>query len=157
MQPPAIVRGVTDLGPLDYIYAPSSDVAADVTYFAEVLGAELVFAIDSGGTRVAMVRLGTDAPPLLLTDHLPDDRPVFIYRVDDLAATSKSLEKQGWTLDRTIELPPGPCTTFRAPGGLRLAVYEPVRPGVVDSMAGQRDFFASLACGTRGDRAYSST
>lgn len=87
-----------------------------------------------------MVRLGTDAPPLLLTDHLPDDRPVFIYRVDDLALASKRLEKQGWRPERTIELPPGPRTTFQAPGGLRLAVYEPVRPRVVDSMAGQRDF-----------------
>lgn len=128
------------LGPLDYIYAPSTDLAADVTYFTDVLGAELVFAIDSGGTRVTMVRLGTQAPPLLLTDHLPDDRPVFIYRVDDLAAVSKRLGERGWTPERTIELPPGPCTTFRAPGGLRLAIYEPVRPGVVESMAGQRDF-----------------
>jgi hypothetical protein len=128
------------LGTLDYIYAPSADVAADARYVTEVLGAKLVFAIDSGGTRVAMIRVGTGAPPLLLTDHLPDDRPVFIYRVDDLAAASKRLGERGWTPERTIELPPGPCTTFRAPGGLRLAIYEPVRPGVVDSMAGQRDF-----------------
>jgi hypothetical protein len=87
-----------------------------------------------------MVRLGTDAPPLLLTDHLPDDRPVFIYRVDDLAATSTRLRERGWTPERTIELPPGPCTTFRTPGGHRLASYERSRPGAVDSMAGQTDF-----------------
>lgn len=128
------------LGPLDYVYAPSSDLPADVRWFTEVLGAELVFAIDSGGTRVAMVRLGTDGPPLLLTDHLPDDRPVFLYRVDDLEAVSATLANRGWTPDRTIELPPGPCTTFRAPGGHRLAIYERSRAGVVDSMTGQRDF-----------------
>ena len=128
------------LGPLEYIYAPSSDVAADAHWFTEVLGAELVFAIDNSGTRVAMLRLGTDAPALLLTDHLPDDRPVFVHRVDDLAASSADLKARGWTPERTIELPPGPCTTFHSPGGHRLAIYELRRPGVVDSMAGQRDF-----------------
>jgi hypothetical protein len=127
------------LGPLDYVYAPSADVAADARWFVETLGAELVFAIQSG-TRVAMLRVGAGGPPILLTDHLPDDHPVFIYRVDDLAATSARFQAGGWTPERTIELPPGPCTTFRAPGGLRLAIYEPVRPGVVDSFAGQRDF-----------------
>jgi hypothetical protein len=133
---------VTDprLGPLDYVYAPSADVAADAHWFVETLGAELVFAIDRSGTRVAMLRVGTTGPALLLTDHLPDDRPVFIYRVDDLAAMAADFATRGWASEQTIELPPGPCTTFRAPGGHRLAVYELSRPGVVESMAGQRDF-----------------
>jgi hypothetical protein len=130
----------SSVGSLDFIYAPSSDVAADVRWFTEVLGAELGFAIDADGTRVAMLRLGTGAPPLLLTDHLPDDRPVFLYRVDDLDAASKRLAASGWLPERTIDLPPGPATTFRAPGGLRLAIYESSRPFVVDSMAGRRDF-----------------
>ena len=131
---------MTELGPLDYLYAPSSDVAADARWFVETLGAEFVFAIDSGGTRVAMLRLGTEAPPLLLTDHLPDERPIFLYRVDSLEAASKALGDRGWTPERSLELPMGPATTFRAPGGLRLAIYERTRPLVVDSMAGQRDF-----------------
>ena len=128
------------LGSLDFIYAPSTDVAADVTWLTGVLGAELVFAIDSGGTRVAMLRMGTDSPPVLVTDHLPDDRPVFLYRVASLGDASTRLTERGWTPDRTIELPMGPATTFHAPGGLRLAIYESSRPFAVDSMAGQRDF-----------------
>ncbi len=128
------------LGTLDYLYAPSADVAADVRWFTEVLGAELVFAIDSGGTRVAMLRLGSDGPPLLVTDHLPDDRPIFLYRVASLTRASKLLGERGWTSDRTIDLPMGAATTFHAPGGLRLAIYESSRPFVVDSMAGRRDF-----------------
>jgi hypothetical protein len=127
------------LGALDYVYAPSADVAADARWFVEVLGAEHVFTISDGGTRVAMVRLGEGAPPLLLTDHLPDDRPVFIYRVADLARASRALAGRGWTPERTIELPPGACTTFVAPGGLRLAIYEASRPFVVESFAGRRD------------------
>jgi len=133
---------VTDglVGPLDFIYAPSTDVAADARWFVDTLEAELVFTIDDAGTRVAMLRLGTEGPPLLLTDHLPDDRPVLIYRVHDLAATAAAFEARGWTAERTIELPPGSCSTFRAPGGLRLAIYESSRPGVVRSFAGRRDF-----------------
>src|SRR6266545_7152267 len=123
------------LGTLDYLYAPSADVAADVRWFTEILGAELVFAIDSGGTRVAMVRLGSDAPALLVTDHLPDDRPIPLYRVASLIDASNRLAEGGWTPDRTVDLPMGPATTFHAPGGLRLAIYESSRPFVVDSMA----------------------
>ena len=129
-----------ELGPLDYVYAPSADVAADAHWFVETLGAELVFAIDSSGTRVAMLRIGVGGPAILVTDHLPNDRPVFLYRVDDVAGAGARLEDRGWTSERTLELPMGTCTTFSAPGGLRLAVYELSRPGVVESMAGQRDF-----------------
>jgi hypothetical protein len=128
------------LGPLDFVYAPSTDVAADVQWFVDVLGAELDFAIDADGTRVASVRVGIDAPALLLTDHLPDNRPVFLYRVESLSAASKRLRERGWTPSRTLELPPGPCATFLAPGGLRLAIYERSRPFVVESFAGRRDF-----------------
>ena len=128
------------LGPLDYVYAPSADVAADVRRLSEVLGAEPVFAIDRSGTRVAMLRPRTGEPAILLTDHLPDERPIFVFRVDDLAGAVSQLEAAGWATDRTLELPMGPSATFTAPGGLRLAVYELSRPGVVESMAGQRDF-----------------
>ncbi len=125
---------------LDYVYAPSSDVAADARWFAEVVGADLVWAIDSEGTRVALLRVGSAGPPVLLADHLPDERPVFVYRVASLEVASQMLATRGWTSDRTIELPMGPATTFHAPGGLRLAIYEATRSFVVDSMAGRRDF-----------------
>ena len=58
---------------LDYVYMPSRDVAADVTYFTEVLGGRLVFAIDGMGTRVAMVALTEDPPRILLAGHLDGD------------------------------------------------------------------------------------
>ena len=46
-------------------------MATDARWFVEALGAELAFALESSGTRVAMLRIGTGGPVLVLTDHLP--------------------------------------------------------------------------------------
>ena len=127
------------LGRLDYLYSQSDDVVADLRYLVEVVGGEQVFAIDDGGVRVAMVSFG-EPPAILLTDHLDGDRPIHVYAVDDLAAAATELEGRGAVRERAIELPPGPAITFRTPGGLRLALYEPNRPFVVDAFRGRRDF-----------------
>jgi hypothetical protein len=72
---------MTPFGQLDYLYTPSTDVAADARYFVDVLGGRLAFAVEGMGARVAMVEL-TDGPPhILLTDHLEGDRAILIYRV----------------------------------------------------------------------------
>jgi hypothetical protein len=127
------------LGRLDYLYTQSDDVVADLRYLVDVLGGEQVFAIADGGVRVAMVSFG-EPPAILLTDHLDTDRPIHVYAVDDLGAASLELEARGWAAERTIELPPGPAASFRTPGGLRMALYEPSRPFVVESFRGRRDF-----------------
>ena len=127
------------LGRLEYLYTPSVDVAADARYLVEVIGGQLDFAIDDGGTRVAMVTLG-DGPAILLTDHLDGERSIHVYAVDDLAAATRELATRGWRRDRAIELPPGPAVTFRAPGGARFALLDATRPFVVDSFRGRRDF-----------------
>lgn len=125
---------------LDFLYTPSADVAADARYFTEILGGELVFAIEAMGTRVAMIRLGEGTPAILLTDHLDGDRPILVYRVDGLEAALHDLEARGWTRERMLELPPGPACSFRTPGGHRIAVYEASRRGVIDSFVGRHDF-----------------
>lgn len=125
---------------LDFIYTPSQDVPGDVRYFVDVLGGELVFAIEAMGTRVAMIRLAPGAPAILLTDHLDGDRPVLVYRVARLQDALAELEGRGWAREATLELPPGPACSFRTPGGHRIAIYEASRPGVVGSFAGRRDF-----------------
>ena len=125
---------------LDYLYTPSRDVAADVQYFVEVLGARLVFAIDAMGTRVAMVELADGSPNVVLNDHLEGDRPILVYRVADLRAATADLATRGWTAEHSLEIPQGPVTTFTAPGGQPLAIYELARPGVIETFAGRRDF-----------------
>ncbi|MEX2546676.1 MAG: VOC family protein [Chloroflexota bacterium] len=125
---------------LDFVYMPSRDVAADVRYFTDVLGAELVFAIDAMGTRVAMVKLTESPPRLLLADHVEGDQLILVYRVPALDAALADLEKRGWTEARSLELPMGPASSFTTPGGQRIALYASTRPGVVEGFAGRRDF-----------------
>jgi hypothetical protein len=125
---------------LDYVYVPSTDVAKDLKYFTGVLGAEVGFAVEGMGTRVAMVRLTAGPPHMLLTDHLDGDRPVLIYRVGDLEAALADLKARGWRRGRSLEIPMGPCCSFTTPGGHRIAVYELSRPEVVNHFIGRRDF-----------------
>lgn len=125
---------------LDFVYMPSTDVAADMEYFTSVLGGRLVFAVEGMGTRVAMVELTEDPPRILLAGHLEGDQAVLVYRVDDLAVAMRELESRGWKREPTFEIPHGPVSSFRTPGGHRIAVYQLVRPEVGDHFAGRRDF-----------------
>lgn len=124
---------------LDYVYMPSRDVAGDLAYFTDVLGARRLFAIDDGGVRVAMLEL-SEGPRVLLTDHLDGEAPILVYRVADLQRTADALTARGWTGGRALEIPQGPGVSFRTPGGQRVAVYERSRPGVEEHFLGRRDF-----------------
>lgn len=125
---------------LDFLYVPSEDVSRDLTFFSEVLGGRIVFAIEAMGSRVAAIRM-TEGPPLvLLTDHLEGDRPILVYRVPDLAAALAELEGRGWRREHTFEIPHGPICSFEGPGGHRVAVYQLTRPEVAEHFEGRRDF-----------------
>jgi hypothetical protein len=125
---------------LDFVYTPSRDVPADLEYFTNTLGGRVVFAIDSDGTKVAAVELTTGPPLLLLTDHLSGERPILVYRVDDLRVMATELQRRGWKAERTLEIPHGPCRSFRTPGGQRVAIYELTRPEVAEHFSGRVDF-----------------
>jgi hypothetical protein len=125
---------------LDFLYTPSRDVATDLAGFVDGLGARVVFTIEDGGIRSAMVEL-TDGPPrIILTDHVDGDRPIMVYRVADHARAVKALRERGWAPTRSLEIPQGPLSSFRAPGGHRIAIYQLVRPDVMSHFAGRRDF-----------------
>ena len=126
-------------GSLDYLYVPSRDVAADTRYFTDALGGECQFAIDDGGTRVAMIALGATPPHILLTDHLETEEPILIYAVDDLASRRDELRAKG-VVGRSLELPVGPAFSFTAPGMQRVAIYQPTRAEVLRSFVGRHDF-----------------
>ncbi len=126
-------------GDLDFLYIPTNDTAADIAYFRDVLGAEVVFTIESGDTRVGAVRFG-DRPLLLFADHLDGERPFMIFRTSDLKAKLDELEGNGWARDEEFEIPHGPCCTFETPAGHRVGFYELTRPEVAEHFAGRTDF-----------------
>ena len=125
---------------LDFLYMPSTDVARDLAFYADVLGGSVVFAIEAFGTRVAQVEVSRESPRLLLADHLSGEAPILVYRVSDLEATLKELGPRGVALEARLEIPHGPCCTLRAPGGQRLALYELTRPEANRRFEGRRDF-----------------
>ncbi|HWT24996.1 MAG TPA: VOC family protein [Solirubrobacteraceae bacterium] len=125
---------------LDILYVPSRDVAADLRFYREALGARVVFAIEAMGTRVAEVALAVEGPRLVLAEHLAGEAPVLLHRVGDLDAALDELRDRGVAAERRVELPLGRGATFRTPGGQRLGLYERTRPEVDAHFAGRADF-----------------
>jgi hypothetical protein len=125
---------------LDFIYLPSRDVAADLRHFTGGLGADVVFAIEAFGTRVAMVRLAPDPPPLLFAGHLQGDQPILVYRIEHLDRTIAELRSRHVDIGEAFEIPHGRGVEVTNPGPQRLAVYECTRPEADERLAGRRDF-----------------
>jgi len=124
---------------LDFIYMPSPDPAAELSWFVATLGAEVVFAIEAFGTRVAMLRAGA-GPPFLLAGHLDGERPILVFRVESLDAAASELEAAGATVSEEFGIPHGPVREVEAPGGHRLAIYELTRPETAAHLQGRRDW-----------------
>lgn len=125
---------------LDFLYTPSRDVPGDMADFVDGLGARVVFAIEDGGIQAALLELAGGPPGVLLTSHVEGDRPIMVYRVADHDAAVSDLRARAWKPVRSLEIPQGPCSSFRTPGGHRIAVYQNVRPFVLEHFIGRRDF-----------------
>jgi hypothetical protein len=125
---------------LDFVYLPSRDVAADLKHFTGGLGAELVFAIEAFGTRVAMVRLSPDPPPLLFAGHLQGAQPILVYRVEHLDRAIAELRDRHVEIGVDFEIPHGRGVEVTNPGPQRIALYERTRPGAEERFAGRREF-----------------
>jgi len=124
---------------LDFIYVPTSDVDTTARHYVEVLGAELRWKVRGMGTVVACLAVAGAGPAILLTEHLEGDVPVLIYRVADYSATVAGLRTAGVEQIHELEIPHGPCASFRAAGGQRMAVYELARPEAAGFFEGRVD------------------
>ena len=124
----------------DFLYMPSTDVARDLGYYRDMLGGDVVFAIEAFGTRVAQVRLSEGGPRLLVAQHLEGEAPVVLHRVDDLDAMVSELQKRGAEIEAEFGFPHGPAAELRTPGGQRLAFYELTRPEADERLGGRMDF-----------------
>jgi hypothetical protein len=103
------------------------------------LGAEVAFAIEAFGTRVAMVRLAPDPPPLLFAGHLQGDQPILVYRVENLDQAIAELRNRHVEIGVDFEIPHGRSIEVIDPGPQRIAVYERTRPGADERLAGRHD------------------
>jgi hypothetical protein len=124
---------------LDFVYVPTDDVDAAAQRYVDDLDAELVFKVRAMGTVVACLKVSDDGPQILLTSHLEGTVPILIYRVDDYAAAVAALRASGAHDLHELEIPHGPCASFRAAGGQRFAVYELTRPQAAQHFAGRVD------------------
>ena len=124
---------------LDFVYVPTGDVDGAADRYAALFGARLEWKVRGMGTVVACLRVSDHGPAVLLSGHLEGENPILVYRVSDYAATVAHLRAGGVTQIDELEIPHGPCASFRAPGGQRMAVYQLVRPGVEAHFAGRFD------------------
>jgi hypothetical protein len=124
---------------LDFVYMPSRDPAAELEWFETVLGAEVLFAIEAFGTRVAMLQPAS-GPAVLLAGHLEGERPVLVFRVDSLDRATGELKEAGAQVSAEFGIPHGPVRELEAPGGHRLAIYELTRPEAAERLKGRRDW-----------------
>jgi len=123
---------------LDFVYVPAADVDAEAQRYVEDLGARLAWRVRGMGTVVACLRLTEGGPDLLLSGHLDGTTPILIYRVSSYAEAVTRLRARRVEL-RELEIPHGPCASFRAAGGQRLAVYELSRPEAARHFEGRMD------------------
>jgi predicted enzyme related to lactoylglutathione lyase len=120
------------IGPLVYLYVGSKNVPADLAFYRNQLGAEVVWHHRAMGTEVAAVRLG-DGPLVLLADHRDPGTVLPIWTVEDLDAAADTLKASGWTGRTTrVEVPDGPCLLLRDPSGNEIGLLHQVRPRVMD-------------------------
>jgi predicted enzyme related to lactoylglutathione lyase len=130
---------------LDFLYVPAPDIEASVQYYTKVLGGQLQWKIHAYGVWVACVKLSRGKPYVLLADHIDRKDVMLIYRVADLDDAAAKLKSRGWKQESRIEIPPGPCCTFRDPAGNALVIYENVRPFIMQEFKGKIDKAARAA------------
>jgi hypothetical protein len=80
-----------------------------------------------------------DGPAILLSGHLEGPAPILVYRVADYDAVLAGLRDAGAGEIHELEIPQGPCASFRLPDGQRAAVYQLTRPGAADHFVGRID------------------
>jgi catechol 2,3-dioxygenase-like lactoylglutathione lyase family enzyme len=135
----ATLAPITVLASIDFLYVPASDVDAAARWYVDVLGARVEWKVRGMGTTVACVRLADAGPALLLSGHLDAGPPIVVSRVDDYGSTVAALRAAGAADLHELEIPHGPCASFRLPDGQRGAIYQLVRPEAATVFDGRFD------------------
>ena len=88
---------------------------------------------------VACVKLSDKEPNILLANHIERKDLMLIYRVNNLDKAASVLRLRGWREEKSLEIPNGPCKTFRDPADNWIVVYENRRPHVMRDFKGRID------------------
>lgn len=118
---------------LAYLYVGSADVDADLAFYRDALGGELVWRFHAFDADVAGVRLG-GGPMVLLADHRPAPSMLPIFAVTDLEVAEAMLAAAGYSDTQTqVEVPDGPALLLRDASGNEVALLHRVRPNAMPS------------------------
>jgi len=131
--PASVDVAKSPLGVLRFLYVGSSDVSRDLEYYTKTLEAKKVWDFTSMGTRVAAVQ-ACSGPLLLLAGHRPVPSVLPVFEVENLKVTIKDFKSRGWQPDGgEFEIPNGPCYLFKDPSGNQMAIFQDVRPRLLES------------------------
>lgn len=95
--------------------------------------------IHAYGVWVACIKLSDKEPYILLADHIEKKDMMLIYRVNNLNKVAYELRLRGWREEKSLEIPNGPCKTFRDPADNAIVMYENRRPHVMEEFKGRID------------------
>jgi hypothetical protein len=128
------------LGTLRYLYVGSSDPAADIAYWRDVVGANVEWDYREFGTRVAGLRVA-DGPLWIVAGHRAGKGVLPVFVVPSLTRAEKTLRARGWSPhEGPVEIPDGPCYLFRDASGNEVALVGDERPGAEQHLqAGMRE------------------
>ncbi len=124
---------------LDFLYVPAPNIEESIKYYTKVLYGELLWKIHAYGVWVACIRLYEKEPYILLADHIEKKDLKLIYRVNNLEKAAYELRSRGWREEKSLEIPNGPCLTFRDPADNHIVIYENRRPHVMEEFKGRFD------------------
>lgn len=124
---------------LDFLYVPAPNIQESIRYYTKVLEGELLWKIHAYGVWVACIMLSDKEPYILLADHIERKDLMLIYRVDNLDKASSELRARGLREEKSLEIPVGPCLTFRDPADNSIVIYENRRPHVMRDFKGRID------------------
>jgi len=124
---------------LDFLYVPAPNIQQSITYYTKVLDGELLWKIHAFGVWVACVKLSDKEPYILLANHIERKDLMLIYRVNNLDKARSELRARGWKEEKSLEIPNGPCLTFRDPADNSIVIYENRRPDVMRNFKGRID------------------
>ncbi len=117
---------------LEYLYVGTKNFESDVLYYRNTLKAELVWAFEKFGAKVAAFRLAY-GPLILLADHkkAPSIEPIF--SVENLELSIKELKERGVKeLEGPLQTPNGPAYSFRDPSGNQFSLLQNERPEAME-------------------------